>query len=80
LLARIEGGNPIRVEVGQLLAALFEIEQARHDRNETRAAQWCVVAFVLLQMVRDNVVDAMKHAAEHVAGVSTTDHDFVRRG
>lgn len=75
----IEGGNPIRVEVGQLLAALFEIEQARHDRNEVRAAQWCVVAFVLLQMVRDNVVEAMKHAAEH-SRVATTDHDFKRRG
>jgi hypothetical protein len=34
----IEGGNPIRVEVGQLLAALFEIEQARHDRNDARGA------------------------------------------
>lgn len=76
---KIEGGNPIRAEVGLLLAALFEIEEARHDRNDARGAAWCAIAFGLLQLVRANVVDAMKQAAT-LSRPSTTDHDFNRGG
>lgn len=73
-LVMVEGGNPIRGEVPILLEVLSHIEAERTFGSE-RAGDFCMVAGVLLVMVRRNLLSAMKLATRAPA---TTDHDFTR--
>lgn len=71
----VEGGNPIRAEVGVLLGVLAQVEGERQaGGNPDRAERWSMIAGALLPMVRANLADALAHRAR----AATTDHDFTR--
>lgn len=70
----VEGDNPIRGEVSILLEVLGHIEAERLG-GSTRSVEWCMVAGVLLPMVRQNLFDTLLRRPRP----ATTDHDFRRR-
>jgi len=77
--AMVEGGtNPIRAEVSMLLEALANVEGERTANNHFRAGEWCMVAGVLLPMVRQNLALAL--ALRSRARPATSEHDFQDRG
>jgi hypothetical protein len=71
----VEGGNPIGGEVSMLLDALAHIEAERSIGSD-RGPEFCMVAGVLLPMVRGCMLRAI---ALRNRRPSTSDHDF-RRG
>lgn len=73
----VEGGPVIRGEASVLLDVLAHIEAERLQSGPTisRADRWCMVAGVLLPMVRENLADALQRRPR----ASTSDgYDFKR--
>lgn len=74
----VEGGNPIRGEVSMLLEACANIEAEREARDPFRAAEWGMVAGVLLPMARMNLAMALTLRMRRPA--STEQDYFQSRG
>lgn len=70
-----EGGNPIGAEASMLLDVVALIAECRAFKKELRARHWCMVAGVMIEMVKINMVDVLLLEARRP---STSDHDFAQ--